>query len=156
MRRNNRAGRSPNGRTNRKIPRDKWKYIFALDMDFISLQYDKDIGDEIKKFEDKNNICLNHWQNTLDDYDETAGLVANLDLIISVPQSVVHLAGAMGIQTWQLVTFKALWQTGPYGENAPWYHCVQNFWQDENCQWEPVLKKVKGELCNLLVMSTEN
>jgi tetratricopeptide (TPR) repeat protein len=144
---------STNG-ANRFIPLNQWLDILRIkDFDFISLQYTKNIGDAIKHFEDTNNLCINHWQDTLDDYDETAGLVSNLDLIISIPQSVVHLAGALGTATWQLTPYKSMWQMGVHGKDMPWYGCVRSIWQDEKCDWKPVLKTVKDDLCNLYQMS---
>jgi len=142
------------GKRDRHIPLELWLPILQLNCDFISLQYDKDIGNKIKEFEVKNGLCLNHWQDTIDDYDETAAMVSNLDLIISVPQSVVHLAGALGKITWQLAPYKALWQVGLHGKNAPWYRCVRNIWQDSTCKWEPVMEQVRDQLCSLLQMST--
>jgi hypothetical protein len=140
----------------RYIPLDDWIDIFQLDADFISLQYNKDAGEEIKVFEDKHGIKLNHWDKTLADYDETAGLVANLDLIISVPQSVVHLAGALGTPTWQLAPYRAMWQVGVHGKNMPWYPFSENYWQGKDQQWKPVLIEVKERLCNLLAKTIES
>lgn len=147
------GGTDLTGREHRTIPLEKWLPIFRLDCDFISLQYDKNNDEEVKRFELLHGINLNHWRDMIDDYDETAGLVSNLDLIISVPQSVVHLAGALGAPTWQLCPFKAMWQCGVHGQDMPWYGSVRNFWQDANCEWNPVLEEVKGELCNLLQKS---
>lgn len=143
------GGAKDTGRQNRCIPLEKWKRIFELDLDFISLQYDKDISKEIEEFEKANGICLNHWQSTVDDYDETAALVTNLDLIISVPQSVVHLAGALGTSTFQLTPYKALWQSAPFGKDMPWYGCVKNFWQEKEGEWDSVMERVKETLCSL-------
>lgn len=140
----------------RQIPLESWAGILAIDADFISLQYHRDIGEEVRKFEGEYGAKLNHWQTVLDDYDETAGLVDNLDLIISVPQSVVHLAAAMGKTVWQLSPFRAMWQVGPYGREMPWYAATENFWQGDDCQWEPVMKRVEDRLCSLLAMSTES
>jgi tetratricopeptide (TPR) repeat protein len=146
------------GAINRCIPLEMLKDILRMqEIDFISLQYNLDIYEkEVKPFEDKYHICLNHWQDAIDSYDETAGLVANLDLIISVPQSVVHLAGALGTMAWQLCPKKAMWQLGPYGKNPPWYGCVENIWQDDSERWEPVIHQVKERLCNLLLTTTGN
>lgn len=151
-----RGGIKTTNGTARYIPLEQWLDIFKLDADFISLQYNKDAIDEINQFQDKHGICLNHDEVTLADYDKTAGLVHNLDLIISVPQSVVHLAGGMGKIVWQLSPYRAMWQVGPYGEDMPWYQSVHNFWQSSNEKWEPVLNRVKDELCSLLATNTES
>jgi tetratricopeptide (TPR) repeat protein len=146
-------------KTNKRTRRIDMELLLPLlqcDADFISLQYNKDIGKKVHEFEQQHGVCLNHWQDMLDDYDETAGLVCNLDLIISVPQSVVHLAGGLGIPTVQLCPKQALWQMGPYGQNMPWYSCVENIWQDNNGEWEPVIQKAKEKLCSLLLNNTES
>lgn len=140
----------------RKIKIKQILPLLELDehVDFISLQYHQDTKHYLDKLQEETGKVIHHWQDVLDDYDETAGLVANLDYIISVPQSVVHLAGAMGKQTLQLCPKKGLWQMGPYGENMPWYSCVENLWQDETETWEPVILKAKEKLCNLSQITT--
>lgn len=141
---------------NRKIKLKQLLPLLELDdqVDFISLQYHKDSKTYLDKLQEETGKVIHHWQDVMDDYDETAGLVSNLDYIISVPQSVVHLAGAMGKATLQLCPKKGLWQMGPYGENMPWYSCVENIWQDESQEWEPVILKAKEKLCNLLQTAT--
>jgi ADP-heptose:LPS heptosyltransferase len=136
--------------TNRKertIPLHLWTDLLGFDADFISLQYDKDAEHEVLQ----SGLNIHHWPDILTntDYEETAGLVANLDLVISVPQSVVHLAGAMGIPTWQLCPYNHMWQMGVYGEDMPWYQSVKNIWQDSTCRWESVLETTKERLCGL-------
>jgi tetratricopeptide (TPR) repeat protein len=144
------GGTKLTGVNNRFIKLDSWLPIFeSVDADFISLQYSDDAEKHVTKFEEKYPHEIHHWPDTLADYDETAGLVMNLDLIISVPQSVVHLAGALGTPTWQLCPKKALWQMGAYGQDMPWYYCVKNFWQDEGEDWQTVINTVANELCTL-------
>lgn len=153
------GGVKSTGRNERHIPLELWVDLFNQfkdQVDFISLQYNKDISDKVKEFELKHSFTLNHWPDVMEDYDETAGLVANLDLIISAPQSVVHLAASMGTPVWQLTPFKAMWQMGPYGQEMPWYACTRNFWQDPSCRWEPIMDSVREELCNLLAKTIEN
>lgn len=152
------GGTVSTGKNERCIPLSALLPIFKLskEVDFISLQYHPTIGEEVRTFEWASDITLNHWQDTLDDYDETAGLVSNLDLIITVPQSVVHLAGALGTAVWQLTPKKALWQMGPYGQDMPWYGSTKNFWQKDAGDWTPVIENVRMELCNLLQMNIES
>ena len=136
--------------------KSKWLKIAAEHQCDLVKIIDRFAAFRVKEFEDAHNINLNHWQETLNDYDETAGLVENLDLIISVPQSVVHLAGALGQAVWQLAPFRAMWQVGPYGEEMPWYLSATNFWQENDEKWEPVMDRVRNELCNLLAKSISN
>ena len=136
---------------NRKIELEELKPIFDLDADFISLQYNEDAGQELDSFLAKNPKYKNkihHWENDLKDYDYTAGLVKALDIVVSVPQSVVHLCGGLGVRTIQLCPKKALWQMGTYGEDMPWYSSVMNIWQDQDEQWGPVIKKLGVSICN--------
>lgn len=138
----------------RVIPLEQWLPLFqSVDADFISLQYDEDAAEVIAEFTKKHGIVLHHWQGVVDDYDETAGLVSQLNMVISVPQSVVHLAGALGTPTIQLTPKRALWQMGVYGENMPWYSCVKNIWQDDTRSWEPVIQQAKDDVCNLYQMN---
>jgi hypothetical protein len=127
----------------RCIPLETLKPLFALDADFISLQYHVNAQHEVDVFnESMGETIINHWQDVVDDYDLTAGLLENLDLVISVPQSIVHLAGAMGVNTIQLCPKQGLWQMGVYGQNAPWYESVQNFWQPVDGDWKTVVANV--------------
>jgi tetratricopeptide (TPR) repeat protein len=131
----------------RTIPLDLFIPIFeSIDADFISLQYTPKAPDEVLEFEKKHPFQIHHWPDMIEDYDETAALVQNLDLIISVPQTVVHLAGALGVPTFQLTPKQAMWQMGKYGRNMPWYSCVKNFWQDDTESWEIVINDVVKEL----------
>lgn len=116
--------------------------LFEFDADFISLQYHKNAQAEVDKFNEATGKEIMHWQDVIDDYDLTAGLITNLDLIISVPQSVVHLAGAMGVKTFQLCPIDALWQMGVYGKDAPWYKCVRNIWQPKRGDYDTPIKRV--------------
>jgi hypothetical protein len=63
------------------------------------------------------------------DFADTAALMANLDLVISVDTSVVHVAGAIGAPTWMLNRFDSHWRWGPDGEATPWYPSVRIFRQ---------------------------
>jgi len=142
----------------RSIPLREWLPLFdTVDADFISLQYQEDAEKDIEIFHEKypNSKKIIHWRDTIDDYDETAGLVSNLDFVISVPQSVVHLAGGLGIPTFQLTPKRAMWQMGVYGQHMPWYSFVRNIWQDDTHTWKKVINKAKEEICCLYLTATE-
>jgi tetratricopeptide (TPR) repeat protein len=61
------------------------------------------------------------------DFADTAALIANLDLVISVDTSVAHLAGAMGKPTWLLHSGAADWRWEIAGVDSPWYPSVRIF-----------------------------
>ncbi len=149
------GGTSQTNMNERKIKLKQLMPLLDIEgVDFISLQYHEDSPIHLEKLKNESGKIIHHWQEVLDDYDETAGLIRNLDYIISVPQSVVHLAGAIGVPTLQLCPKKAMWQMGPYGENMPWYSCVENAWQKEVGDWEPVILQAKEKLCSLLQNNT--
>ncbi len=153
-----RGGTPGTGAKHRKIPLELLLPIFdSIDADFISLQYTEGAKEQIDEFQKKYpHIKIIHDQEMINDYDYTAACVKNLDLVISVPQSVVHLAGALGVNTIQLAPKRSLWQAGVYGKNMPWYESVINVWQDDTEKWEFVINKVKEMICNLYPMNTAN
>lgn len=117
----------------------------AMDVEFISLQYTKEARAEVDAFNEEAGIdIVHHWPDIIDSYDHTADLLKELDLVISVPQSVVHLAGAMGIETIQLCPKYSMWQCGKYGEDAPFYSSVKNIWQQEPGSWDSVFEQVRN------------
>ncbi len=145
-----RGGSKSTNKAARKIALDRLLPVFkAIDAEWISLQYNEMAQREVDELREQHGVTIHHWQPVLDDYDMTAGLVKNLDLVISVPQSVVHLAGALGVETLQLCPKQSMWQAGPYGEDAPWYASVKNIWQPEFGDWESVIKQLEAQLCSL-------
>ena len=115
---------------------------------FVSLQYG-DCHAELAEFSRASGIALTHWQQAIDDYDETAALVCALDLVISVQTAVVHLAGALGRPAWVLVPAVPEWRYMQSGDSMPWYPSVRLFRQQQARQWQPVIAEVAGELAQL-------
>lgn len=89
--------------------------IEGLDADFVSLQY-KDPTAEIAA----TGLPVRHFKRAAEsaDYDDTAGLVSALDMVIGVHTSVHHLAGALGVPGMILVPKQTLWL---YEGDFPWY-----------------------------------
>lgn len=80
----------------------------------------------------------------LGDFAETAAVVANLDLVIGVDTSMVHLAGALGKPVWVLLSdYKTDWRWMNGCTGSPWYPGVMRlFRQDCSGQWAPVIEQV--------------
>jgi len=82
----------------------------------------------------------------LKDFNDTAGLIENLDLVISVDTAVAHLAGAMGKPIWTLLPFVPDWRWMLGREDSPWYPTMRLFRQSNRGDWIPVLTRVENEL----------
>jgi Flp pilus assembly protein TadD len=80
------------------------------------------------------------------DFADTAALMAQLDLVISVDTSVAHLAGALGLPTWVLLPFAPDWRWMRGRADSPWYPDMKLFRQERRGKWLPVLKKVREAL----------
>ncbi|MFJ9452927.1 tetratricopeptide repeat protein [Herbaspirillum sp. NPDC101397] len=87
--------------------------------------------------------------DALNDFADTAAVMANLDLIISVDTSVVHLAGALGRPTWTLLAHTPDWRWLNDREDSPWYPSMRLFRQPTRNDWPAVISKVASELAIL-------
>jgi len=140
------GGVKATGKERRSLKLEQLLPILKLDADFVSLEY-LDRDEEIAEFEDKHDITIHNWQRAVhasQDYDETASLVAELDLIIGVPTSVLHLAGAVGTPFIAMAPEWPSWMwAGPY------------LWAKENTifrqkgSWENVIQKVSRHVKNI-------
>ncbi len=84
----------------------------------------------------------------LDDFTDTAALVAACDLVICVDTAVAHLAGALGRPVWLLLPTPADWRWGATGEATPWYATMRLFRQDRPGDWASVVRRVAEALAN--------
>jgi Flp pilus assembly protein TadD len=91
-------------------------------------------------------LKLIDWTSELKDFADTAGLMANLDLIVSVDTSAAHLAGALGKKVWLMLPCVPDWRWGLEREDSPWYPTVRLFRQKSAGQWGEVLDRVRAEL----------
>ena len=80
------------------------------------------------------------------DFADTAALVANLDLVVTVDTSVAHLAGAMGKPVWILSRFDACWRWGQDREDSPWYPSARLFRQTTAGDWDGVVARLTRAL----------
>ena len=82
----------------------------------------------------------------LGDFADTAALIANLDLVISVDTAVCHLAGALGKPVWTLIDHGGCWRWQVQREDSPWYPSMRLFRQPEPGAWDPVAETVRRRL----------
>jgi hypothetical protein len=80
------------------------------------------------------------------DFADTAAMMAELDLIITVDTASAHLAGAMGRPVWTLLPFVPDWRWGLKNEDTPWYPTMRLFRQPRLTDWDAVIAKVREQL----------
>ncbi|HEY1922165.1 MAG TPA: glycosyltransferase family 9 protein, partial [Tepidisphaeraceae bacterium] len=120
---------------NRSIPLSKFEPLAATNrFQFHSLQ--------IAAPPANTGIAVIDHSAELKDFADTAALIANLDLVISVDTAVAHLAAAMGKKVWLLLPFPPDWRWLLDRADSPWYPTVRLFRQTTPGEWESVI----GEL----------
>jgi len=80
------------------------------------------------------------------DVDDLAALVQALDLVISVPTTVVHLAGALGQPVWVLLTKSPEWRYLWHGDRMPWYPTATLLRQQRAGEWHAVVSETSVKL----------
>jgi ADP-heptose:LPS heptosyltransferase len=84
--------------------------------------------------------------SALTDFDETAAIIANLDLVITVDTSMGHLSGAIGKPVWILLSKASDWRWLVHREDTPWYPTARLFRQLQPGAWAPVVADVAAAL----------
>jgi Tfp pilus assembly protein PilF len=136
-----RGGTERTGLRERSIALEQWSAILRRPATrFVSLQY----GDCRRELEALRTagIDIAHWQEAVDDFDECAALLCELDLVVSVPTTVIHLAGALARPVWVLVPARPGWRYLLEGESLPWYPSARLWRQESPGEWEPLLERV--------------
>ncbi|MFN4176974.1 tetratricopeptide repeat protein [Phenylobacterium sp.] len=119
------------------------------DCEFVNLQY----GDVRAELAAENaTLPRPIWSpppEDVADFEDLAGLVQNLDLVVSVQTAIVHLGGALGAPVWMMAPRQPEWRYGAEGERMPWYGSVRIFRQSPDGRWEPVVRQVADALTDI-------
>lgn len=119
---------------------------------FVDLQYGetrpdraaakKELGVDITHFDDL---------DALKDLDGLAALIAACDLVITVSNTTAHLAGALGVPVWVLISsgIGQTWYWFRDRSDSPWYPSARLFRQTEIKNWRPVIKEIAKTLRKL-------
>jgi tetratricopeptide (TPR) repeat protein len=84
--------------------------------------------------------------DAVEDFADTAALVATLDLVISVDTSVAHLAAGLGKPVWLLSRFDGCWRWLLERDDSPWYPTVRLYRQDAPGDWAPAIDRLRRDL----------
>lgn len=110
-------------------------------IEFISLQKDtpplcRHSADNLSK----------QWIEKCDNFMDTAALIDNLDLVVTIDSAVAHLAGAVGIPVWLLNRYESEWRWMLNRSDSVWYPSMRIFNQKTSRDWKPVVSEVAKEL----------
>lgn len=120
----------------RSIDPTKFAPILSQNARFISMNYIPETVDEAK------DLGIPYWPEAIEDLDEMAALIVALDLVITVNQSLVHQAGALGQNCWTLTPSRPAWRYGIKGSKMIWYPSVTQFRQKMDEPWTGAIQRV--------------
>jgi tetratricopeptide (TPR) repeat protein/polysaccharide pyruvyl transferase WcaK-like protein len=145
-----RGGLNPKVIRKRSIMLKQWTKLFSLSgIHFINLQYG-DCVNELREAREKLGVTIYDWEdaNPLTDIDNFAAQICALDLIISIDNATVHMAGALGKPVWTLLSFVPDWRWMLKFEDTPWYPTMRLFRQNTPGNWDEVFERVSELLRN--------
>ena len=85
----------------------------------------------------------------IETFEDTAAILANVDLLVCVDTSVGHVAGALGEPTWIMLPYAPDWRWLTDRSDTPWYPSVRLFRQDAPKSWTAVIANVAQSLRGL-------
>jgi tetratricopeptide (TPR) repeat protein len=129
----------------RSINLDRLAPLFAVQAcSFYSLQKGNDAQRQLREGPWRDRII--DFTDDLHDFSDTAALIENLDLVISVDTSVLHLAGALGAPVWLMNRYNTCWRWLQDRDDSPWYPSLHQFRQDATRDWSPVIGRIAAAL----------
>jgi tetratricopeptide (TPR) repeat protein len=127
----------------RNIPLEQLKPLFELPFEFHVLQ--KDIRPEDKPTLESL-AHLHCHQDELNDFADTAAIIQEMDLVISVCTSVAHLSGALGHKTWVLLPYSADYRWMLNENESPWYPNIELIRGKKIGNWSDIVQKTIQKL----------
>ena len=133
-------------RESKEIPLVNWGPILrGLDAEIVSLQYG-DRREEIGAAEKALEITVydDPAIDPLVDMDGFAAQVAAVDLVITIDNSTLAVAAALGRPTMAMLPRQADWRYDGLDEGCPWHECLRIFRQQPQSEWSPVIDETAG------------
>ncbi len=142
-----RGGTDQTAAASRSLSLEALRPLFErADCEFVNLQYG-DVADELAAFNATLERPITVFPKAeIDDFEQLAGLVSALDLVVSVQTTIIHLCGALGAPCLVMIPFVAEWRYGTDGETMPWYGSVRLVRQTSPGDWAAVVAKIGAQL----------
>jgi tetratricopeptide (TPR) repeat protein len=91
-------------------------------------------------------LGVERWLNDDSTLADTAALILNLDLVITVDTMIAHLAGALGVPVWTVLPTSPSWMWQVSGDRSAWYPTMRLFRQTRRGDWAGVFARLAAEL----------
>ncbi len=128
----------------KSLPLQQWSpLIGAFDAFYVSLQYG-DVKAEVDAT--SGSVWLDDAIDPMADIEAAAAQIGAVDLVISISNTAVHLAGAQGKPAWVIVPAIPEWRWGVARSHSPWYPDVSIYRQPAPGDWVSTLDAVRGDL----------
>ena len=98
---------------------------------------------------------LHDWAPLLHDFTDTAHLIQQVDLVISVDTAVAHLAGALAKPTWLLLPHNSDYRWLRDRDDTPWYPTMRLFRQTAQGDWSTVVQQLRQALDQLFLLDLQ-
>ena len=130
---------------NRSMKLEEWVHQLPPGFEYLSLQKEVLATEEalLERFH------IRSFGADIQDFSDTAALCEAMDAVICVDTSIAHLAGALGVKTWVLLTHTPDWRWLLERQDSPWYDSMRLYRQDVDRQWAPLLQRVAKDLSSI-------
>jgi tetratricopeptide (TPR) repeat protein len=132
----------------RNIPLEMFTQLANPQILFYSLQKGEHALQELQQL--REHSSFNIYENQIDDFTDTANIIRQLDVVITVDTAVAHLAGALGKPVWILNRFDACWRWLINRTDTPWYSSAKLYFQKSPGDWQGVIDEVKTDLLEFI------
>lgn len=130
----------------KNVPFESIRHLFSIeDACFYSLHYQ--LPDNTEKLLE--GYSVRDLSPVISDFSDTAAIIEKMDIVISIDTSVVHLAGALGKPTINILPYTSDWRWQQHREDSPWYpsmRLLQQIWPGE---WDAVIDRVEKMLLQI-------
>lgn len=148
--------------------------LFSLQMEGAKRQYGVTYRTVDEKLKNLKDVCLEKFipekgvvdynadcddlkivdlTTMIQSFDDTATILAGLDLVICCDTATAHMAGSMGVPVWVAIPFNPDWRWTLNGETTPWYDSMKLYRQPKKDDWTSVFEQIQKDLYEVVLQN---
>ena len=143
-----RGGNTYKERNRRSIPLEQWAPVLETPgTHFIDIQYGEHDEERQQAFS-KTGVPVHHWPESdpIRNLDDFAAMLSELDLVIGIDNSTIHLAGALNTPVWVLLPHPSNWRWMLNSDTSPWYPSARLFRSSPHHKWPELVTEIADQL----------